>query len=699
MISLIGLLLRLRAVELLPIDYDEDDYLKAGQHYASLLEENDWVSITKYDFNLEHPPLNKLVYGVGFLTQPEFVEIEGKPTSAPPATNLPGPLLRTGRQISAIFGALEVIFLSILDPLAGLFLSMHTFTIKYTSQLMLEGMPSLTSLLLIITFLRSKGKFNIWLILSALLLGLTAASKYIYVVGGFAIVITWLTEKTDQKWHAILKKRLPLVILWGIVALIFFFIFNPFLWSDAINHLEQSLSFNLTYSQSTEVTRANAPWWQHLSYLFTSVPWHPGVFIVSADLLITIFAIFGLKRQWQKNRLIVIWFAISLVFLFVWPTKWPQYILILTAPLCLLASQGFLAVAVDPMKSMIANFQKRRAKQKPLTGKRSGQLSKALPWLIPGAITLILISLFPLVFQAAMTLTDFQSTAIKDGLSGGIWREIWRGITGQVDPVLPQSIVGSHSTQVHFAGISILAGLFGGTFGDVLAFEVIWTVFAVLSQLLLGVGIALLLRKRSVWLRGFWRTIIILPWAIPEFVAALIWSQILDPRFGTISLLSSTWSQTPGYLRPESVLTWQDLPNQAFVALLISALWYGFPLMFLAATAGLKSISDDVADAALLDGVNRWQMFRFITWPLLLPFLVPVIILRAIFAFNQFYLFIVLRPPNPLSTLASISYYVFSNDGLYAISAAINLLTVIVLIIFLTSFNRWSRAQQGIADA
>ncbi len=694
-VALIGLILRFRAAELLPIDYDEDDYLKAGQRYASLLRASDWDAIVNYEYNLEHPPLVKLLYGVGFLALPEYQEIEGKPTSAPPASELPGPLLARGRQISAVFGSLEVLFLSILNPLAGLFLAVHSFTIKYTSQLMLEGFPSLTSLLLIITFTRSKGKFNAWFFLSALFLGLTAASKYLYAVTGIAIIIHWLTQKSDLSWRTMLRKRIALIFLWGTLAVVFFFIFNPFLWHDTFSHLGQSLSYNITYSQSSEVARVNSPWWQHLSYLFTSVPWHREVFAIRIDIVITIFAIFGFKRQWQRNRLIVIWFVVSLLFLFIWETKWPQYILILTAPLCILAAQGFAAVVVDPIRARIKKSGLVEIKKMAHARSPSNQIRKAAPWLLPGVLTLLVIGVFPLLFQAAMSLTDFQSSAIKDGLSGGIWREFWLGLTGQVRTVPAQNAFNAYGTRVHFAGISILAALFGGYLSDILAFELVWTICAVSSQLLLGVGLAILLRKRSVWLRGLWRTIFIIPWVIPEFVAALIWSQIMDPRFGTISLLNATWSQTPGYLRPETMLTWQDLPNRAFAVLLISALWYGFPLMFLAATAGLKSISDDVTEAALLDGANRWQLFRFITWPLLLPFLIPVIILRAIFAFNQFYLFVILRPPDPLSTLASISYHVFSNGGLYAVSAAINMLSVIVLIIFIFTLYRWSGTSEG----
>ena len=135
------------------------------------------------------------------------------------------------------------------------------------------------------------------------------------------------------------------------------------------------------------------------------------------------------------------------------------------------------------------------------------------------------------------------------------------------------------------------------------------------------------------------------------------------------------------------------------LVLLITATWYGFPFMMLAATAGLKLLPLEVYDAAAIDGANSWQRFRLITWPLLVPLLVPAIIMRSIFAFNQFYLFYVLYPPNPLATFAITSFFIFNEAGQYAVSAALNLFTVIVLVALILWFNRWSRASEGVTYA
>lgn len=699
-VTLLGFLLRVEAAAKLPIDYDEDDYLLAGQHYASAISSGNLKEIESYSYNLEHPPLFKLIYGLVFAQFPKTAEIPELPSSAPPVSKLTQPIFIAGRLTSVVFGTLEVLAVAILNPLGGFFLAIHTFTIKYTSQLYLEAFPALTSLVSVMAYSKSKGKFNLWLVFSALFLGMTAASKYIYALCGIAILIHWLTRKVDLNFTDWLKKILPVVLTWGCLSLVFFFVFDPFLWTNPIQHLKESILFNVNYSQSSQVTSAGYPFWQPLVWLFTSVPWHPGVFVIAVDGLIALLSIFGLKRQWQINNLYVIWLLTALVFLLIWSTHWPQYILVLTAPLALIAAEGLRTLVIDPLVGFIRRLAKKR-KLKQIAQKRNAtfrELRKALPWLVPGIIVLGVIALFPLIFQAAMSLTDFGSQAIRDGMTGGVWREILKGFAGKVQPVVVSGRGFSPSNLVHYAGFRMIATFFSGYLTDTIVFEVVWTILAVISQLLLGLSIALLLRRRSVWLRSAWRAIFILPWAIPEFVAALTWSQIFDPKFGAISLLQSTWSKIPGYLQTAGIAGWQSNYSLAILVMLIAALWYGFPLMFLSCTAGLKAIPDEIYDAAALDGAGRWQTFRLITWPMVFPYLIPAILLRAIFAFNQFYLFQIMRPPRPMDTLASMSYSIFGSGigGQYAISAAINVVTVLFLIILIGGFNRWSKASEGV---
>ena len=87
------------------------------------------------------------------------------------------------------------------------------------------------------------------------------------------------------------------------------------------------------------------------------------------------------------------------------------------------------------------------------------------------------------------------------------------------------------------------------------------------------------------------------------------------------------------------------------------------------------------------------------TWPLVLPLLLPAIILRAIFAFNQFYLFEVLQPPWPLTTLAQISFNLLNPSGYrggqFAASAILNIVTAVILVGFVILLERGARADEG----
>jgi ABC-type sugar transport system permease subunit len=701
----VAVLLRLRAVDMLPIDYDEDDYLRAGQQMATAIAFGDWGELTELNYRTEHPPLAKLAYAVPLVFLEPAEEIPDRPVSAEPAASLPQPHLNAARLTAASFGGLEVFVLALLNPLAGLFLGIHTFTIKYTSQVMLEALPALTSAVCVLAYSRSKGRRWAWLGVSAAALGLTAASKYVYVVAGLAVGLHWLWSaypRGESFQLSRLVRWFTPVFVWGLLAVIVFFLANPYLWPAPVDRLLDSVLYHSRYAQSDQVQQANLPAWQPLVTLLQSVPWHPGVFVVMLDTLVTVLAVLGWSRLRQRHPVIAVWLVVGLIFLLLWPTKWPQYVLVLTVPLSLAAAEGVAGRVWEPLRDWVlqrrAGLQRRPARDKArATAGQQGR--RALPWLIPGVVILLLIALFPLFYQVAMSLTDFSAISIRDGITGGVWREAWQGLTGQAERVevtldfrrLRQA------PEVQYVGLGWFGQVLSPLLTNLLVFELIWTVLAVFFQVALGVGVALILHQRGVRFKGWWRTLFILPWAIPEFVGALVWTRIFHPSYGWLT------HAVESHTVPFSALPVYENPQYALMALLLAATWFGWPIMLLAATAGLNAIAPDVYEAAAIDGAGRWQQFRQITWPLLLPLLVPVIIVRGIFAFNQFYLFYVMQAPAGLLTFSTLSFYIFNpigqGGGLFAVSAALNIITVIVLVILLLFFNRWSQAAEGVTYA
>ena len=691
-VTTLAWLIRWHALTTLNIDYDEDDYLRAGQEYAHLIRAKDWNGFLDTNYRPEHPPLAKIMVGISILNQPEPVQlVPDRPSTASPNNYLPRNQVKNGRIANAIFGTLTVGLLAIIDPVAGGLLAIHSFTVKYVSQIMLEALPAFLSLGSVLCYLRAKKKkrgWVTWLILSAIFLGLTAASKYLYCVAGIAILLDWIIQSIREKK---IKKELFSILLWGFVSILFFFAADPFLWSNPITRLKESVLFHSAYSTTAEeVQNAGYPVWQPFYWLFsTPKMWQPNAFLIALDPLITILAIFGLKKQWQKRPVMIIWLVVALVFLLIWPTKWPQYIVILTAPLCLTASEGINYLLVDPIRQV---FRNRRDNKLAITESVKGGGKKAAPWLIPGLILFLIFTIIPLFYQFGVSLTDFNSSSIKDGFNGGLWREIWGGLSGKIDPI--SANLRGQPTDVHYIG----PGVFGPAFDYIVSsgtffYNIFWMVTSVLLQTLLGISTALLLWQKGLLFKKGWQALFILPWAIPEMIGALMWSNVFAPTTGWMSL---GIQQYGGKFLFASLADWASTPNLWLIVLLISGVWYGFPFMMLATTAGLKMLSKEVFEAAQLDGANNLNTFRHVLWPLLVPLVLPAMIIRAIFAFNQFYLFQAFHSTG--TTLASLSYDLFYN-GQYAFSAVINVLNILILIVLVVLLNRTNKVGEGVSYA
>jgi arabinogalactan oligomer/maltooligosaccharide transport system permease protein len=686
--------LRARAVSLLPIDYDEDDYLRAGQQFAHLIRTSDWRGFLDTNYRPEHPPLAKIAYGMALLPLPEQPLIPDAPITAEPAKSLPADQLQAARTEAAIFGTLTALLLALFNPLGGMLLAIHSFTIKYTSQVMLDGLSALLSLGTVMAYVRYKKKKQTgWMIASAILLGLAADSKFLHGTIGFAILLDWLygnwSSMSDSSRRA---KLLRTILWWGVLSLIVFFAANPFLWPDPVGRLKETLAAVHNTTANSNVARANYPFWQQINWLAMSVPWdgNPPAFLIKFDTFILLLAAFGVKRLWKKEPAFVFWLAVELLVLLLWRTKWPQYILIATAPLALSAGEGLGQI----WENIPAWWKGRRNKQV-ITYKKS-DLRQVVPWLIPGLVAFGVLTLFPLIFQLLISATTLNGASLRDGLQGGIWREVWGGLTGRIPIASPNADL----KQVHYIGWSTYSGVMGWINAmGIPFFNVMWTVLSVAVQTVLGIGAALLLWQRGIKFKRSWQVLFILPWAIPEAIGALLWLNIFAPLSGWLTLAVKEYGSNVPF---SFLVGWEYNPDLTLIVLSLSALWYGFPFIMLAAGAGLKMLPQEVFDAASIDGANAWQSFRYVTWPLLQPLILPAIVVRGIFAFNQFYLFQMLVPVYQrfdMITLSRLSYFLVYDSSEFAISAVINVIAIVILIGFVVLFNRWSRAGEGVSYA
>ena len=153
--------------------------------------------------------------------------------------------------------------------------------------------------------------------------------------------------------------------------------------------------------------------------------------------------------------------------------------------------------------------------------------------------------------------------------------------------------------------------------------------------------------------RGIYRALILVPWVIPPVVAFISWQWMLNDQSGLINnvLLQMGLIDKP--------VLWLADPDLAMVSLITVGTWSRFPFMMITILAALSSIDREITHAAAIDGANKWQIFRYITFPMILPISIIGTLLQAIWTFNDFGLPFVLTgggPANSTTPLILLAY-------------------------------------------
>jgi len=181
-----------------------------------------------------------------------------------------------------------------------------------------------------------------------------------------------------------------------------------------------------------------------------------------------------------------------------------------------------------------------------------------------------------------------------------------------------------------------------GPFMRVFVWTFVFAAASVLTTFLLGLLLAIVLNEEGLALRSFYRTLLILPWAIPAFISLMVWRGLLNPDAGPINaLLSSVFGGS---------VPWFNNPWWAKVAVLLINLWLGFPYMMTICLGALQGIPSELYEAAYVDGATRWKQFVHITQPLILVAVGPLLVGSFAFNFNNFNVIFLLThggPPIP----------------------------------------------------
>ena len=165
-----------------------------------------------------------------------------------------------------------------------------------------------------------------------------------------------------------------------------------------------------------------------------------------------------------------------------------------------------------------------------------------------------------------------------------------------------------------------------GPFLAVTAWTFAFAFLSVLTTFILGLFLAIVLNEPRMKGQKIYRTLMILPYAFPAFLSALIFAGLYNQEFGFINQVLLGGADIP----------WLNDPTWAKIALVLTNLWLGYPYMFLVSTGALQSIPEDILEAARVDGASPWKTFMSIKLPLLMVPLAPLLISSFAFNFNNF---------------------------------------------------------------
>ncbi|MCK4259216.1 MAG: sugar ABC transporter permease [Halanaerobiales bacterium] len=290
------------------------------------------------------------------------------------------------------------------------------------------------------------------------------------------------------------------------------------------------------------------------------------------------------------------------------------------------------------------------------TVKNTIEHATAYLYLTPGMTFLILVTLIPLIFTILIAFTNYD---------------------------LYHSPPGKLIEWVGFKNF-IKIWTFGSwrrTFVAVFSWTVVWSVLATASTFGLGLLVALILNQKDIKLSKLWRTLLILPWAVPAVVSIILFAGLFNTHFGPINQMLATINIGP--------IRWMEDPFWAKFSVLLVNLWLGFPFNMALCTGILQSIPQDIYEAAVVDGASPFKKFWKITLPLVLYSMTPLIIMNLAYNFNNFnviYLFnqgdppiMGLRDAGGTDILISWVFKLTLNKLKYNYAAALSLIIFIIV--------------------
>lgn len=282
---------------------------------------------------------------------------------------------------------------------------------------------------------------------------------------------------------------------------------------------------------------------------------------------------------------------------------------------------------------------------------------------VPAFLILFAVVFYPFIYNVVISFSNMSLSHIRD------WRII--GLQQYLK-------VFTERTQPDFYGVFLKT--------------IIWTVVNVVFHVVIGVALALLINQKEIRLKPVFRTLLILPWAIPQYIVALTWRGMFNYEYGSINIIIGKYLHLPA-------VEWLKSPTEAFLACILTNVWLGFPFMMVIALGALQSIPHELYEAANIDGASWWHKLKNITIPLLRPVMVPAITLGTVWTFNSLNIVWLVsnggEPSDQTHILVSFVYKAAFNLYRYGYAAALSMVIFVILLLFSLFFMRRTKATEA----
>jgi arabinogalactan oligomer/maltooligosaccharide transport system permease protein len=282
---------------------------------------------------------------------------------------------------------------------------------------------------------------------------------------------------------------------------------------------------------------------------------------------------------------------------------------------------------------------------------------------IPSFLILLAVVFYPFIYNVVISFSNMNLRHIKD------WSLIG-----------PQQYIKvfTEPTQPDFYGVFIKT--------------IIWTTVNVFFHVVIGVFLALLINQKEIKGKPIFRTLLILPWAVPQYIVALTWRGMFNAEYGSINLILTKYLNLPA-------VDWLKSPTEAFLACILTNVWLGFPFMMVIALGALQSIPHELYEAADIDGASWYHKLTRITLPLIRPVMIPAITLGIVWTFNNLNIVWLVsnggEPSDQTHILVSFVYKAAFNLYRYGYAAALSMVIFAILLILSLTLMRRTKATEA----